>query len=230
MNCPLCLAGGTRFFCADRRRPYHRCIRCDLVFVPPTHHLDPAAEKRRYDLHRNDPGDAGYRAFLERLARPLLARLPPGARGLDYGSGPQPVLSQMLAAAGHHMRQYDPYYAPHPRVLEERYDFLVCCETMEHFAAPAREWRRFLELVRPGGWLGVMTRLRDSAVPAARAGSGPSGATDSEGAAARAFLDWYYKNDPTHVAFYSRATFRYLARRDGLAHEFHGDSVILLRC
>ncbi len=176
--------------------------------MPAAYHLDPAAEKGRYDLHRNDPDDPAYRAFLARLMDPLLARLPPGARGLDYGSGPGPTLSRMLEERGHPTAIYDAFYAPDTSVLAQRYDFLTCSETVEHFADPGREWRRFLTLVRPGGWIGIMTQFLDAEVD---------------------FAHWYYKNDDTHVAFYSRATFRFLAHRDGLAVDFEGASVALFR-
>ena len=46
---------------------------------------------------------------------------------------------------------------------------------------------------------------------------------------AEAFTRWHYKNDPTHVSFFSRDTFRFLAQRDGLEVEFVGNDVILLR-
>jgi len=205
--CPLCLDGETRHYHRDRR-PYRHCRRCDLVYVPASFHLDPVAEKRRYDQHRNDPGDPAYRAFLSRLMQPLLERLPAGAQGLDYGSGPGPTLSLMLAECGHPMNIYDAFYAPCEAILARRYDFLTCSETMEHFATPAQEWRRFLKLVREGGWIGIMTQLRE---------------------AGRDFSDWYYKNDDTHVSFYSRATFEFLARQHDLRLWFEGTSVILLQ-
>ncbi len=206
--CPLCLSARTAAFHRDHRRPFRHCRRCDLVYVPAAFHLDAAAEKRRYDQHRNDPRDPAYRAFLNRLMAPLLARLPTGAQGLDYGAGPGPTLSLMLAEQGHPMAIYDVFYAPDEAVLARRYDFLTCTETMEHFSAPRREWLRFLTLVREGGWLGIMTQLREPAVD---------------------FASWYYKNDETHVCFYSRATFDYLARLHGLEVYFEEASVILLR-
>ena len=43
------------------------------------------------------------------------------------------------------------------------------------------------------------------------------------------FNSWYYKEDPTHVCFYSRATFDWLAARDRLAVEYFGESVVLMR-
>jgi len=44
--------------------------------------------------------DPRYRRFLARLAEPLIAHLPKGARGLDFGCGPGPTLSLMLREAG----------------------------------------------------------------------------------------------------------------------------------
>ena len=106
------------------------------------------------------------------------------------------------------MAIYDPYFAPDPSVLTRQYDFVTCTEAIEHFNQPAKEWGLLLSMIKPGGWLGLMTKL----------------ATDAE-----AFTRWHYKNDPTHVSFFSRDTFRFLAQRDGLEVEFVGNDVILLR-
>ena len=44
-----------------------------------------------------------------------------------------------------------------------------------------------------------------------------------------AFSRWHYKQDPTHVSFFSRETFTWLAARDGLTVEFIGNDVIILQ-
>ena len=43
------------------------------------------------------------------------------------------------------------------------------------------------------------------------------------------FANWHYKNDPTHVSFFSSKTFAYLAGRDGFLLEIIGPDVILLQ-
>ncbi len=207
-QCPLCMTRGASLFHSDRKREYYRCAACALVFVPRAWHLPPGEEKRRYDHHRNDPADPAYRRFLARLVDPLAARLRPGMRGIDFGCGPGPAVSRMMGEQGFPMADYDIFYAPHAALLEQRYDFLTCTEAVEHFAAPRREWTRFMSLVKEGGWLGIMTQMLTRGVD---------------------FGSWYYKNDDTHVCFYSRETFRFLARRHGLAPTFIGDSVILLQ-
>jgi hypothetical protein len=207
-NCPLCTTRPENF-CADRKRAYLRCPRCDLIFVPEKDRLTPAEEKSRYDLHQNDPTDTGYRNFLNRLFQPLENKLEPGARGLDVGCGPGPTLSLMFEEAGYECAVYDAYYARDPSVFEEQYDFLTCSETMEHMYRPGAEFERFVTLVKPGGWIGIMTQLHDEA--------------------ASPFDRWHYKDDPTHVCFFSKKSFQTLETIYGLRLEFHSDNVVLFQ-
>lgn len=179
-----------------------------LIFVAREDLLSPQGEKARYDLHENHPNNPGYRQFLGQLAQPLLQRLdPPPLKGLDFGSGPGPTLSIMLEEQGYEMTLYDPFYAPQTEALESTYDFVTCTETVEHFHNPGREWDLLIGLVKPGGWLGIMTQLVD----------------DLE-----AFPKMHYINDRTHVSFFSRYTFQFLSQRDGLPVEFIGDNVVLI--
>jgi SAM-dependent methyltransferase len=159
--------------------------------MAPADRLDRASERARYETHENDPRDPRYRAFLRRLCTPLVARLPRSAEGLDYGSGPGPTLSVMLEEQGFPMALYDPFYAPDETVLQRTYDFVTCTETAEHFFSPARELERIDRLLRPGGWLGLMTQVLE------------------EGAS---FSQWYYARDPSHVSFYRARTLRWIAQ------------------
>ncbi|MBY5922758.1 class I SAM-dependent methyltransferase [Ferrimonas balearica] len=208
MLCPLCQHPDPGHYHQDKRRHYFQCQRCSLVFADPAALLPAHAEKDQYDKHNNDPGDPGYRRFLSRVAEPLQARLPSGSEGLDFGCGPGPTLSLMMSEAGYPTGVYDPYFAPDRTPLRRQYDFITCTEAIEHFYRPAREWHLLVTLLKPGGWLGLMTKLV----------RGP-----------QAFAQWHYKNDPTHVSFFSQATFEYLAKRDGLRLEFIGADVILLQ-
>ena len=69
--CSLC-GNATRAFCEDRVRRYFECPGCGLVSADPASHLSPEDERAIYDLHQNDPADAGYRRFLSRMADPLV--------------------------------------------------------------------------------------------------------------------------------------------------------------
>ena len=205
--CPLCGREKAEWFWRDARRDYYRCRQCRLVFVLPAQRLSRAAEKAEYDLHRNDPGDSGYRRFLARLFDPLQARLAPGSRGLDFGSGPGPTLSLMFAEAGHQVALYDCFYAAVPVVLSGRYDFITATEVVEHLHRPGDELARLWSLLGAGAPLGLMTKLvRDR----------------------DAFSRWHYKNDLTHVSFFSRPTFEWLAEQWGADLQFIGQDVIIL--
>ena len=190
--CPLCHGRQSTNFYQDQQRPYRRCRVCRLVFVPSVYHLAPPAEKAEYDRHQNRTDDAGYRRFLSRLAGPLGARLASGSRGLDFGSGPGPVLAAMLEAAGHAVSLYDPFYAADPAVLTARYDFVTATEVVEHLRRPGAELERLYRLLKPGGLLGIMTKR----------------VIDRE-----RFARWHYIRDPTHICFFSRETFIWLADR-----------------
>lgn len=206
--CPLCASRDTRPFHRDARRDYLRCARCALVFVPPRQRLGPLEERAAYDKHRNFPHDPGYRRFLSRLFDPLRERLAPGARGLDFGAGPGPTLSVMFEEAGHPMAIYDPFYAPHPAVLEHRYDFITASEVAEHLFAPGRELERLAAMLEEGGWLGLMTKRVTSA---------------------EAFARWHYILDPTHVCFFSEASLEWLAESLDMSLELPAADVALLR-
>lgn len=206
-SCPLCAAPKSKLFLHDPERDYYHCQTCDLVFVPSDFFLDPDSEKKRYDQHQNSPEDAGYRDFLNRLMQPLIQKVPKGSRGLDFGAGPGPTLEGMLREAGYEMDIFDLYYAPEEDMLQRNYDFITATEVVEHLREPGVELDRLWDCLRPGGWLGIMTSLRP---------------------VRELFERWYYKNDPTHICFYSRKTFEWLAARWQARLEFAGDGVILL--
>ena len=206
--CPLCGSRRSVHFHRDPRREYWRCRICRLVFVPPVFHLDAQAEKAEYDRHQNLTEDPGYRRFLFRLAGPLATRLSPGSRGLDFGSGPGPALAAMLTEAGHEVALYDPFYAADPAALAGRYDFVTATEVLEHLRRPGPELARLYRLLKPGGLLGIMTKR----------------VIDRE-----RFARWHYIRDPTHVCFFSRETFSWLAGRWHAGLDIVDRDVIIIR-
>jgi hypothetical protein len=181
---------------------------CSLVFVPPSQFLSAEDEKKRYDLHQNSPNNADYRRFLGHLFIPLQQRLTPGSSGLDFGSGPEPTLSRMFEEAGHSMMIFDQYYEQAPAALEQQYDFITASEVVEHLREPRKELDRLFACLKCGGWLGIMTKF--AAEPAA-------------------FPCWYYKNDLTHLCFFSREAFLWLAAAWNTDPTFPDDDVVLFR-
>ena len=207
MRCPLCGEAESEEFWRDRRREYLRCQVCSLVWVPSRFHVSAKAEKAEYELHQNDPSDIGYRNFLGRLAAPLLARLATGARGLDFGAGPGPTLSIMMREKGYAVDTYDLYFNSDSTVFKKKYDFITATEVVEHLRDPRRELERLFSMLQPGGVLAIMTKL---ALGAAE------------------FSTWHYKNDKTHIVFFSEDTFRWLAATWKCTVTFEAADVIFI--
>jgi SAM-dependent methyltransferase len=140
--------------------------------------------------------DIGYQEFVKPLITKVCEDFEGSARGLDYGAGTGPVAAMLLEAAGYTMKLYDPFFHNHPEVLKETYNFAICCEVIEHFHQPLKEFRALHTYLLPGGVLYCMTDLIDNQ---------------------REFEQWHYKNDPTHVVFYSEKTLLWIAREIGFS-------------
>jgi hypothetical protein len=208
MVCPLCRCSRAALDGEAHGRRFFRCSTCELTFVDARHRLDRESELAHYGTHQNDVRDARYRNFLSRLTVPLVERLPAGSEGLDYGSGPAPALAEMLREQGFRVEIYDPFFAPGPGVLRRDYDFVTASEVVEHFFSPREEFERLDGMIRPGGWLGIMTEPRSGTLP---------------------LQGWRYARDPTHVSLYAPATLQWLAQHFGWTVEFSRGAVSLFR-
>lgn len=207
-HCPFCSSLNTQRYHVDSRRSYSQCTVCALVFVPSVDYLSAEEERAEYDLHENEVTDERYRKFLSRLSVPLVARLEGGACGLDFGCGPAPALAHVLRESGFQVSLYDSFYEPDVAVFDAQYDFVCATEVVEHLHRPGWELDRLWDSLRVGGWLGIMTKM----------------VRDQE-----AFSRWHYKNDPTHVCFFSVETWDWWARQRGAQLEIVGSDVVLLR-
>jgi SAM-dependent methyltransferase len=207
-NCPVCRADGPQPFQSVDDRDYWHCTCCKARFLDPSQHPSRDCEYRHYLHHENDVEDAGYRRFLSKLASPLLSRLQEESSGLDFGCGPGPALAAMLREAGHDVAAYDPFFYSDPKPLERCYDFVTCSEVAEHFFKPAEEFDKLSKLLRPGGWLAIMTCFQtDDAM----------------------FAGWHYRKDPTHVVFYREETLRHIAECRGWSCVIPAKDVALMQ-
>lgn len=195
--CPLC-GTGVRSAATAGPRCFRHCAVCDLIHVPAGRHPSIAAQRARYLLHENDRNSAGYVRRLAAVADLAMGFHPEARRVLDFGSGPEPVLVQMLRDRGMDAAGYDPIFAPRTD-LSRPYDAVLSIETFEHFGRPADDVARAAGLVAPGGILAIMTLWHDG--------------VESIGS-------WWYARDVTHVAFYSPRTIGWISRRHGLCLEY----------
>ena len=208
ITCPLCLSEKSFKFHQDDFRKYHHCINCRFVFVPFKYHLSASEEKERYDSHNNNPKDPRYRHFLSQLTEPLNDLISDGSLGLDFGCGPGPTLSVMLEEQGHSVELYDKYYANDHSVFDKEFDFITLTEVMEHLDDPIFELERLTSILKPKGVLAIMTQTLTKDVN---------------------FKTWYYKNDPSHIGFFSQKSLEFLASHLELSMKQHSDRVIFFK-
>jgi 2-polyprenyl-3-methyl-5-hydroxy-6-metoxy-1,4-benzoquinol methylase len=162
--------------------------------------LDEVSEKSVYQQHQNDVNDKAYQKFVSPITNRVIDDLSTTSKGLDFGAGTGPVLAKVLNDNGFEMDIYDPYFHNHPKLLEKRYDFIASCEVIEHFYNPYKEFKLFKKLLNPHAKIYLMTEIYTQEID---------------------FTSWYYKNDPTHVFFYTKKTFEWIK------NEFDFNSVVV---
>lgn len=179
-----------------RGKKYYNCPVCKSIFMDPADYLSQKEEEERYCEHNNDVYDPRYQEFVSPIVNAVQSEYQPEQIGLDYGCGTGPVISKMLRDNGYQIEQYDPFFAYNPDKLKIKYDYIVCCEVMEHFHHPANEFRRLYSLLNPGGAIFFKTKIYADDI---------------------SFETWYYKNDPTHVFFYKRETLEWIQNQLGFS-------------
>ena len=213
--CPLCESKQGSLFHRDNNRRsqrlYIRCQRCALVYVPSEFYLAEQDEKAEYDRHDNNLEDEGYQGFLNRLwceLKPLL-EAQQCQQVLDFGCGPGPLLAKMMIEDGFKVSVFDHFYANEPSVLRSGfYDAITSTEVIEHLHQPKQVIEQWLDMLKMGGYLGLMTKRVTSQ---------------------SAFANWHYKNDLTHVCFYSETCFRWIAEHYNLKLSLFGNDVTILQ-
>jgi SAM-dependent methyltransferase len=173
-------------------REYFPCPGCGLIFVDEKHHPSPKTAKARYATHQNNPGDAGYLAFLNQALTPALPHLQKSRRGLDYGCGPSPVLVGLLRERGYSCTGYDPLFFP--ALPPGPFDFIFATEVLEHLHHPRPDLEMITRLLAPDGIFTIMTEPWTSLAD---------------------FPGWHYTKDFTHVCFYHFRTIDYICKQYG---------------
>jgi hypothetical protein len=204
MNCPLCKHPGKLFY----GKQYFICNNCAGIYRNKNEYLSTDDEVARYKKHNNDVNDAGHQKFVSPITTYVQNNFTANHCGLDFGSGTESVVSKILKDEGYDILQYDPCFIDNIALLNKEYDYIVCCEVIEHFHKPGDEFELLRNLLKASGALICMTHLY-------------SGNTD--------FKSWYYKNDPTHVFFYHQETTKYIADNYGFSNCTVNDRLIVFQ-
>ena len=199
LSCPLCNSTAT-FFCEKPKHLFYKCDTCDGIFRPQHTFLTAEEEKAHYEKHNNDVFDERYQNFVSPIVNAVLQDFSPEAKGLDFGSGTGPVIAKMLTDKGYQVQNFDLFFANDVALLEQKYDYVSCCEVMEHFHQPYKEFELLKSLLLPKGKLYCKTAVYNHQKP---------------------FENWYYKDDFTHVFIYQPKTLEWIKS------EFHFSNLII---
>ena len=185
--CPLC-NGTSKAFYKDE---FYECSNCKGIFRPSEKLLDKEKEKERYESHTNDSDDLGYQKFVYPITSNILIEHKKNDLGLDFGCGKDSPIVKILRQNEYKIFEYDPYFFDDKKLLEQKYDYIACCEVIEHFYNPKKEFKLLYELLKNDGILYLMTGIYSDNID---------------------FSKWWYKNDLTHVFIFQEKTFEWIKK------------------
>jgi len=195
--CPLCQNSANLFY--EEKQHYFTCKTCHGIFVDENHLPDAKSEKERYELHDDNTEDTGYRKFVSPITTNIEKDFLKEAQGLDFGAGTSQIITKVMQEKGYSISAYDPYFHPNRELLKKRYDYIASCEVIEHFYHPAKEFALLKSMLKEDAKLYLMTEIYDESIE---------------------FSSWYYKNDPTHVFFYTKKTLQWIQKRFAFTNLF----------
>lgn len=171
---------------------YYHCLNCDFIFIDPDCIVSKQEALRIYEQHNNSLENTGYvemlRAFISKAITPYNQNT---RKILDFGSGPNPVLAQLLKEEGYDVDIYDYYYSPEEIYLDRIYDLITLTEVIEHLQDPVGTLEVLYKRLKPYGIMAITTLYHPK---------------DNE-----LFQKWWYRRDKTHISFFSHDTMKVLA-------------------
>lgn len=185
--CPLCQNSATAFYKDD----FYLCSCCGGIFRPIEKLLNNQKEKERYESHTNDSDDLGYQNFVSPITDSVLKEFKKEDIGLDFGCGKDSPIVKILRNNEYKIFEYDPYFFDDKKLLNQKYDYIACCEVIEHFYNPKKEFELLKKLLKENGVLYLMTGIYNKNID---------------------FPKWWYKNDLTHVFIFQEKTFEWIKK------------------
>ncbi|RDE59671.1 methyltransferase domain-containing protein [Psychrilyobacter piezotolerans] len=196
MRCNICGNEDLRLIGVKNKaglKKYYRCKECEFIFIDKAHILSYKDEGLRYEVHNNEISDPSYRSYFKKFINYIEDNLDKDNVILDYGSGPQPVLADVMEEDGYRVDIYDKFFYNKKDYLDKKYDVIISTEVFEHIYKPVETLETLLSILKKNGKLILMTAV--------------SPPTDEE------FRRWWYIQDPTHVVFYNEKTFEVIGRK-----------------
>jgi SAM-dependent methyltransferase len=202
--CKICGKKTTQFKHPKFDMVFHECEHCSFMFKDESMYLSQEDELSVYNQHENSLENMGYVNYLNNFIDTAVTPFIKTGKVLDFGSGPNPVLSMLLKQAGEFVVDiYDYYYSPFKIYETKTYDLITSTEVIEHIQDPLSYFKLFYELLNKGGILSIMTLFR------------PSSRNE--------FFNWFYIRDKSHISFFNLQSFQRIASLVGFKLIYHND-------
>ncbi len=197
MKCKICHTNTKILRDNLTKEIYEICSHCEAISLQDKFIVTKKREKAQYENHNNSFESRGYVEMFEKFLDYFWQNLDKNAtNALDFGSGPGPVLAQILKSKALHVDTYDKFYQPEELYKDKKYDLITSTEVFEHLQNPLDTLCLFKKHLKKGGLIAIMTLFHDN---------------NEEN-----FWKWWYRRDPTHILFYTPKTFEVLADMCGL--------------
>lgn len=195
MLCKLCNNPVIKIDDARNSWEFFHCKKCEFIFKNDSDFVNSEDELKQYNNHNNTMDSPGYVEMFERFIADTFEEYKEEIKDvLEFGSGPGPVLSELLKQKGFNVDIYDKYFSPQKVYKGKQYDLITSTEVIEHIEDPIAIFE-FFRASKEWGYLALMTQFHTND--------------------AQDFQKWWYKNDPTHICFFRPKTFEVLAQKNG---------------
>jgi len=192
LDCLVC-GSKTHLICdKEIKVTYSVCNKCGFIYKDKEYHLDYDDEYREYNTHNNSFESVGYVKMFQEFIKKHINPLKISGKVLDYGSGPGPVLKELLKKKGLDVYDYDPFFNVNDEYLKYKYNLIISTEVIEHFSNPLEEFKHLVSILAKGGYIVVMTTFNNY--------------SEEE------FLKWRYRREASHISFFSIRTLEYIAK------------------
>lgn len=192
-SCKICSNKTSIIVDSQYDQNYYYCNNCEFIFLEESKIISPEKEKKEYQFHQNSFENEGYVnmfcEFIDKAFRPHKSQI---KTALDFGSGPGPVLAELLRQEGFQTDIYDKYFSPKKVYLNKKYDLITATEVIEHLKDPLPTLKLLKSLLNKDGTIAIMTLFHQNDI--------------------EEFKKWWYRRDSTHISFYTPKTIEYMAK------------------
>jgi len=209
MTCKLCHQPVISFYDDHMQCQTYHCKACEFIFKDIDALVSLDKELKVYKQHNNSEENLGYVAmFQDFMDKTFLPYREDISTILDFGSGPNPVLSKVMRDNGFNVEHYDKFFSPQKVYEDKKYDLITSTEVIEHIVDIQEVMTLFSKHLNPNGYLAIMTQFHTNNT--------------------EEYLKWWYRRDPTHISFFRPHTFEVLANAYGFTLVYHDEKKLIL--